>query len=374
MDSSAPASPGEIQPRETAPALAAPSAHERYRATSRFAALDGLRAFAAAAVFWHHATVSTSGFFARSVGVTVFFVISGFLITRMLIREKERTETISIGRFLVRRALRTFPLYYAILGLYVLLVALLERGTPAGAAFWSRLPYYLTFTANWFVNREPGERMIFYFAWSLAAQEQFYVLWPVILRFARRRFAVAIPLAFLLLQDGLELAAAPGSPALGLVRRIIISLDSPIYLGVLAAIALENRRAFELLHRIAGRPWSLPLALTLLLGPALFAAEPQGAISLSVTYLVMASVLWRGARLPVLENQLVRHVGKVSYGVYLMHMLGVNAVRRTLPGVGPSAVFGISFLVTVLAASASNRWFEQPVLRLRDARFTARAP
>lgn len=367
----------ESEPRRGASREAAPGlvptvpgdARKRYLGAQRFGALDGLRAFAAAAVVWHHANDDATGYFGRSVGVTTFFIISGYLITRILLRERERTGTISMGRFWVRRALRIFPLYYAVLAFYVLLVAVFERGTTAGERFWASLPFYLTFTTNWFVSHSPGERVIFYFAWSLAVQEQFYLLWPTILRYFKKRYAVLLPLAFVLYSDLARWIGAAWHLEGAWPYKVAAGLDSPIFLGVIAAIVLESERGFRLAHRVAGQAWSVFAAIGLVLLPVWFPGMPQDLLNLSITLLVAACVLAPPWTTLLVSNPVARHIGDVSYGIYLLHMLALNGVRRLVPGATPAVLFGIGFPLVVLAASASHRWFEQPFMRFREARF-----
>src|SRR6185312_8614129 len=108
------------------------------------------------------------------------------------------------------------------------------------AGFWRSLPYYASFTTNWFVDRTEGQRVIFYFAWSLAVQEQFYLIWPIILRLVRRRYALVFPLLFLVAGDVAGLLSKASSPGETLAYRIVASLDSPIFYGVVAAFLLQK--------------------------------------------------------------------------------------------------------------------------------------
>src|SRR5690606_29189775 len=86
-----------------------------------------------------------------------------------------------------------FPLYYTVILIYVGVVFVVEKDSVAGRQFFENLPYFLTYTSNWFVELHSGERVIFYFAWSLATEEQFYLLWPSI----ERKFPRAAPFVVL---------------------------------------------------------------------------------------------------------------------------------------------------------------------------------
>lgn len=159
--------PGEVLP-----------AHEVYLACSRFSSLDGLRAVSITAVIWAH-TGSREGILGQGFhGVDLFFAISGFLITTLLLREHSARGRIDLRAFYIRRALRIFPLYYAALAVYALVWFLRYRGSPVGDRFVSQLPAFATYTTNWFVHLVPGEGVLFFHSWSLATEEQFYLLWP----------------------------------------------------------------------------------------------------------------------------------------------------------------------------------------------------
>jgi peptidoglycan/LPS O-acetylase OafA/YrhL len=150
-----------------------PRAHQEFQRTRFFPGLDGLRCLSIVLVLAYHVSGMHSWFLGRGyLGVSLFFAISGFLITTLL-REQDTHGQISLGRFYARRSLRIFPLYYAVLGIYVLLVVFAEKGVEERAEFFANLPSFLTYTSNWFVTLEPDKRIIFYFAWSLATEEQF---------------------------------------------------------------------------------------------------------------------------------------------------------------------------------------------------------
>ena len=347
---------------------------EKLRRATRFGGLDTLRGFAAVAVVWHHcidndpSSVGESSYFSRGIGVTTFFVISGFLITRILLREQEKTGNIALARFWIRRALRIFPLYFVMLGVYVLLVATKEHGTEAGDLFWKNLPYYATFTTNWRVGWEAGTRIIFYFAWSMAVQEQFYTLWPMIMKALPRRHAFLFPLACLIAADISSQIGSPPGAVPGLLRRIVVSLDTPIFFGVAVAMVLHSKRAwgFDLVRKLAGRIWSLPLGLALVLLPRWVPSIPRDLLTLSICYVVVACVLAPPVYLKIVTNPLAAHVGSVSYGIYLLHSLVLNMVGKVLHWPPPGILFAVGFPIVVLLATLSNRYLERPFMRLRD--------
>src|SRR5579862_2132540 len=109
--------------------------YDAYRQARFFSSLDGLRCLSILAVIWHHTGIRTGGVHlaeAGYLGVDLFFAISGFLITTLLLREKEQCGQISLKAFYLRRSLRIFPLYYTIIVVYLIAVWAIDRNTIAG--------------------------------------------------------------------------------------------------------------------------------------------------------------------------------------------------------------------------------------------------
>jgi peptidoglycan/LPS O-acetylase OafA/YrhL len=342
-----------------------PTRQADYLARTYFGELDGLRTVAIAMVVWNHAG-SGSDFFGWGLGVKLFFTISGFLITTILLREQARTGTISLKNFHVRRALRIFPLYFAVLGVYTGLVLLTERDTARGAQFFQNLPYYLTFTSNLFIDFDGGP-VVFYFAWSLSAQEQFYLLWPSVMRFARRWWLpLALMMAVLLAAGGVREAVQGGLDQSRLIIRILARFDPTLALGALAAYLLHRPGGYRAVFPLVGSAWSAPLAVALALAQVIFPTTPEFVPRMAMMLLVMTCVVRPGNVLaPILDNRAVRYVGTVSYGIYLMHMLSIHVVRRVVPDGSRLAIFALAFPATILAASLSFRYFETPVMNLK---------
>jgi len=339
---------------------------------SYFPLLDGLRCLSIIAVVWFHAVggTYTSGILSRgNEGVSLFFVISGFLITTILLRERSTTGDISLKRFYLRRTFRIFPLYYAILALYVVLVIVVEKQSATGDQFWRHLPYFLTYTSNWFVLPD-SERIIFVFAWSLATEEQFYLFWPwVVKASASLRFPVATMIGLLMLHYGSIFAAAHGALVpTWLFTRVLISLSPPICLGAIAALLMHWPPTYRWIERWTGWRWSATAALLATLAALAFDAVPGLALYAAMTWLVIACAL-RPDDQPlgnILTNSFVKHVGVVSYGIYLMHLLSINLVRHLVPMAEGPLLFVLALPVAIAAATVSYRFFESPFLRWKD--------
>jgi peptidoglycan/LPS O-acetylase OafA/YrhL len=354
------------------------SAHDRYLATRHFASLDGLRCLSILPVIWHHATPRPlPGIWGKGpAGVDLFFCISGFLITTLLLRERARTGRIALADFYVRRALRILPLYYSLLLAYVGFAWLLPEHSPQRVHFFHTLPLYASFTANWFANFGVAFPILFSFAWSLCIEEQFYAFWPAIVRFCSARGAAAVMCALLLLDWYAERGALPGLlPPGSQALRIVTSFAAPIGLGSLLALALQERAGFTRLWRVLGRAWSAPLALCLLLALLLWPSAPLFAFQLSLAALVGTCVIQeRHALAPLLRARPVAYLGAVSYGLYLLNSTAIGLVKRLFPSHAGSAgfVFWLSLPLALALAALSHRYLEAPFLRLR-ARFRSSA-
>lgn len=354
--------------REKVPDGSARAAQE-FAARRYFAGLDGLRAISVLAVIWCHVAgphelhLLNQG----NKGVDLFFAISGFLVTTLLLREWRERGSISLTGFYIRRSLRIFPLYYAVLLLYCVLVFATMRGTTKAAEFWDNLPAFLTYTSNWFVTLDGAgsHGTTFYFAWSLATEEQFYLFWPALmlltLWLTRRSWAPAI--AAVLLISIQIVAAAQAKPTLLMI--VLSSLAPAILFGVMFAVLLHNRRVFGLLYPVIGNRLMAPAAAVLLLACLQFQAD--GLLVRFLMALLVASICVRGDTVlhPALNWRPAVFVGAISYGMYLMHMLAANFARIVLGHHSGLDVFAVTVVVVTVMAFLSYRFFEAPILRLK---------
>jgi peptidoglycan/LPS O-acetylase OafA/YrhL len=341
-------------------------AHDRFLAQRHFGSLDGLRALAILPVVWHHATpFPLPGIWGKGpAGVDLFFCISGFLITTLLLREKARTGSNALGAFYLRRALRILPLYYAVLLAYVAYAWSLPAAMPQRAHFFHTLPLYASFTANWFADFGVSHPILFAFAWSLCIEEQFYAFWPWIVRWCSARAALMAMCALLVVDYWAERSALGGYG-----RRIVTSFATPIGLGALLALLLRERRAFDALFRVLGKAWSAPLALFAVFALLLWPAAPLLVFQASLAALVGSTVVSEHHGLSwLLRLRALSYVGAVSYGLYLLNSTAIAVIRRAFPAHASAAgfVFFASLPLALVFAALSHRYFEAPFLRLRE--------
>ncbi|GIX23386.1 MAG: hypothetical protein KatS3mg122_0617 [Caldimonas sp.] len=341
----------------------------------RYPGLDGIRALAVAAVVWDH-TIPYEGMPAPLrhgfLGVDVFFVLSGFLITALLLQERASHGRISLGKFFIRRCLRIFPLYFAVMGLLATyFVFFAPASSSQRTAFLTELPYHLTYTSNWV----PMETMMG-LTWSLSTEEQFYLLWPAMLAFLESWAWLAM-VVFLILNQAVNFGAFDGAlQSVGLSAgslEILQCTFTPIILGSMLAFALSTAHWRD---RLAAWPaWPvLLLAAGVLLVTASWPGDIRGWPRLgfqSATAVLLAVIVLHptGHLARVLEWRPLAYVGTVSYGIYLLHMFVVHVTRRVLIDIGAMdnhLLFLLSLAGAVAVASLSYRYFERPLLQLKD--------
>jgi peptidoglycan/LPS O-acetylase OafA/YrhL len=348
-----------------------PCSYDTYRETRFFSSLDGLRCLSILAVIWHHTGTRIGGLYLTQsgfLGVDLFFAISGFLITTLLLREQEQWGQISLRAFYIRRSLRIFPLYYTIIVLYMISVWAKEGNTSAGREFFENLPYFLTYTSNWFVQLDG--RVIFYFAWSLATEEQFYLVWPTVEKFLCGWRAPVLAITLLLVRALAAVAVTSGwlSPnQLWLV--VLFSIHPAILGGVVMAHVLHDRRTFEVVKSSLGAQWTAPMMLAGLVVAVELALPPACIWALMV--LLVGSIVIRESNglATLLQWRPIAHIGLVSYGMYLMHMLSYNAVKRVLFAMGLEYEwlwFPTTAVIATLAATISYHYYESWFLRIKN--------
>lgn len=339
--------------------------HDQYLRTKVFDNLDGLRALAIIAVVWHHAmqTAPSTPLLGRGfLGVDLFFTLSGFLITTLLLREKSRTGEVQFLPFFLRRALRIIPAYVLMLVL-VIVATMVSKGSHHEHVLMDLL-YAATFTAN----LVPMASMLS-ITWSLAVEQQFYLMLPWVEKLRSHVVGIVLGTAIVL-----SMLPPLGLGMEGLPHFFRETTFLPILLGAVMAHLLHAPSSFAWIHRQfqgrAMRWWSVGLiAASCNLPHDDISGWPRFLIQFSLALGVLICVLpATGGPIGWLNGPVLRRIGVVSYGIYLYHLLGMEAFRRLTGRLGLESdlLLAIGTLaVTWVLAEISYRWWETPFLRMK---------
>jgi peptidoglycan/LPS O-acetylase OafA/YrhL len=340
-------------------------------------ALDGIRAIAVFLVlFYHISNVRPLPVFPGPLGVLGFFVLSGFLITWLLIKEKEKSGSISLKDFYRRRALRIFPAFYVF---WILAVGSRWMVHGASDVPWSQAFSAFLYVSNYFhAILRPSPDFILH-TWSLSAEEQFYLLWPVaFLLFSKKTRHLMLGLAAVIVGIWIHRGHLWMSGHEG--YYITYAFDTradALLVGCLLALALKEGVAQQALERIC-RPALAPLLTCLLVGISVYAGgisegyklvggltiEPLLVAVLICQWIVhSASSPWKW-----LDSKPAVFLGRISYPLYLYHMLATHIATRIavhIPGESTSLFVVITVFTAILIASCSYYIVERPFLALK---------
>jgi peptidoglycan/LPS O-acetylase OafA/YrhL len=390
----------EEQPMSSMPSMPIRSAGEGTLRRFYHPELDALRFFAFLCVFLHHTrshsrgvTVTPAGVdgvarggsllvhlwrtfhFSLCSGVSLFFFLSAYLITTLLIMEREKTGTIHIGAFYVRRALRIWPLYFT----YLLILLLLGWGIPVARMSTAEAFSSFGFYSNWYKILHPNETAaLAAMLWSISIEEQFYLLCPLGARMLKR--------TGMLISCGLALAAsclllywlgAHGKFEDGYLRFNTFVQALFLVGGALTALVIQKR---DIRIPLTARPLMLAAGL----GAWLIAFLSFGNVSSLATFstshpllhylmgllgVILIFFAFFGLDAKWIPRQVV-YLGKISYGLYIWHIIANWASEQVFGKTAVSSALPvIALAVTIVISSCSYRWLEKPFLSLKE-RFT----
>lgn len=344
--------------------------------------LDGLRAIAVLMVLWAHLPASVfpepirmlaglvqPGYF----GVDLFFVLSGFLITRILLVDRQRGNP--LGEFLIKRALRIFPIYY-------LLIVICWIYEPGAYLVWSAV-----YLSNFYFAYDLGSAPLRH-TWSLAVEEHFYLIWPLIayyapFRIARASALVVIPLIAVAATVGIYFIV-PEKQAFEWIYRVTIfrclSLSAGASLAFLEPwLRARRANAFGLgaiSFLAGGAAGVVGLFIVRRFEPA-FALVAFAGISSALVSVTIGLHQSRGSVLRFIERLLTLNVfmycGRISYGLYLYHfpifrlfglLDGEHAAARAEQS--PLFLTGAALVVSFAVATGSFYLIERPILTVKD--------
>jgi peptidoglycan/LPS O-acetylase OafA/YrhL len=339
-------------------------------AAKHLSGIDGLRAISALLVVLYHAGVPA---IPAGTGVLAFFVLSGFLITRLIIAEERETNTVSLKRFYVRRSFRIFPAFYAY-WLFWVIFATSRHHALNGPQTLSAFLYVSNYYQALFGDPNNGLSH----AWSLGVEEQFYLLWPfafLLLRNNGRRFTalvILIPLLWVYREALIHVVHVNQ-------RYIYEAFDTRvdhILIGCLLAVALECGR-FTGLWRIACASPYMTLVTLLLMVVAvrgkgyLPVHDYRDSVEFVVVPVLCAILIAQLIAFPshavtsLFNWTWMRFLGKISYSIYLYQQLVVYPARKLFTG-SPTLGVLAAVAASIMFAIGSFYLIEQPFLRLRQ--------
>jgi len=342
--------------------------------------LDGLRAISICMVLLGHIAkylpASITNFFLykfisnATLGVSIFFVISGYLITKLLIQEKNRTGDISLKNFYIRRVLRIFPIFY----LYILLIIVIK------AFFFSDIINNYTeigfaglylWNYKHLFNVAGNANVYFAHYWSLSMEEQFYFLWPITFLKVKREHLIKAVVVIIICMPFIRVATyflMPGSR--GQIHMMIQTGGDTILIGCLAAMLETQKNLYERFSKVISNNYvGIFSALFIFIISKLIKMKFGGTYSMSVGHsienvFVLLFVLWciykenRFSRL--LNTTIFIQIGIVSYSIYVWHVIILRNPGDIFPG---NPIFKMAFIF--VAGFASYYLIESPILRLK---------
>jgi peptidoglycan/LPS O-acetylase OafA/YrhL len=352
--------------------------------------LDVLRAFAFFAVFAKHftpndlETYERHGFSHRSAhvlasmartgenGVMLFFCLSSYLITHLLLRELSRRGRVRVGAFYMRRVLRIWPLYLV----FTAIAASLPLVDPEQNFGWKAVLPFLLFGGNWVFALGIPVKTVATPLWSISVEEQFYICWPWVVRRATPASLKRTVVVLLLVAAANRVLVVTHVIHTNLWNNTFTQLDS-IALGALLALGAGERGA-SVKRRF--RAHFVVLAVLVCVAARYFKGDddqPWSLVYYPLVAVCCAVVLWSviGAEIDrsSVAMRVLLYLGKISYGLYVIHSFAIYLVEKLLARLPIHAGFlGIfvvrgmcALLLTISLAAISYRWLESPFLRFK---------
>lgn len=339
--------------------------------STQLPALDGVRAVAAFMVVFYHFGFS---FVSGGLGVLIFFVLSGFLITWLLLKEDEKFGTVSLRDFYTRRALRIFPAFYFYWLLYVGLMLFRHR-----SILWSQALSSLFYVNNYFqaICGDPSTGLSH--TWSLGIEEQFYLLWApafLVLRKSRMRLAYILVGAIGAIWVYRELLVFVFGAGQGYIYEAFDARADHLLIGCLLAVALRSEIAPKFWKWMCSHvAASIPVFVLLVVSAGLeysWGSLYRDAVAfiidpVLVAILVVQFITFRNTSLWAWLNfAWIRYLGRISYSIYLYQQITVEPVRKVLAARSVWIQLVAAVLAVTVLASGSYFIVERPFLRVKD--------
>ena len=348
---------------------------------NRYAHIDALRAAAVLLVLVQHAGLSIVP---GDSGVTIFFAISGFIITTILLRERDRSGEFDIRRFYVRRFLKLAPPFFVVILVPTLVYALYN---PVS---WRAFLAQIFFSYNWIQIYDPSASYAVLpgtnIVWSLAVEEQFYIVfalvWLVLVRrrWWRRALVAVAAVSIVWASVTRVLLAVDGQATEHILRGTDVRMDA-IAWGVLGAVAHHAWRGGARLRwlTLLSSSWTPVLAVAAMIAVSAVRSDAYEAIwrgsviPVATVCLILFGLLPSSSKVKIFVYRVstlrsVSLVGLASYSIYIAHYVVVEPLHRALADVPSIIGIPLLFVVGLAVGIAVYYAVERPVFRLRERR------
>ncbi|HKC67510.1 MAG TPA: acyltransferase [Bacteroidia bacterium] len=315
------------------------------------------------------------------LGVVLFFVLSGFLITYLLLAEEHTFKTISVRKFYIRRMLRIWPLYFLIVFLAFFILPNISFFTLPGpeytkealhGGFLLKLLLYLVFLPNLAVSLI-GTIPYAAQTWSIGAEEQYYLVWPVILKYFKKHKMVlmfCIIFLYVFVVKMTESNYTDFIPNKAVVKAFISSfnIDCMAIGGIYAILLFQKHRALKILLNNYFFYSVLLIVIALLIGGITIPYLNAECYALLFGIIILNFAANDKIKIS-LENKVLNYLGNISYGLYMYHSIGIVltlVICRQLNFVSNWLLYLLSFIFTIILAGLSYKYFEMFFLKYKD--------
>ena len=362
-----------------------------------FSGLNGLRFFAAlAVVITHIELIKGQMYFTNlwdtnklifelgGLGVVFFFVLSGFLITYLLLEEKSVSGRVSVKKFYVRRILRIWPLYYLIIviGFFVLPhlpfidIPFLTRHLDSG--FWNNFLLYILLLPNLafaFFGAVPHIGQ----TWSIGVEEQFYILWPWLVKYSKNVLRTLV--VFMILFIGMKvivlflIRSFPGNEALAVVKPFLaMTKMESMAVGGIGAYLLFHKMYIQKLYNNFILIGAIAFCVMLVYFTPAIIQDGIHLVYSTLFLIIIINVSSNPNSFLKLENRFLKTLGNISYGIYMYHMMVIAVVIGTLKKMefkvdnsilSQLIVYSTCIVLTVFLSWISYNFFEKIFLKLK---------
>ena len=362
-----------------------------------FKNLDASRFVAFILVFLAHCFITTDDHIKNSdlfesvyqwgkvgvLGLEYFFVLSSFLISMIILREKDETNDFNIKNFLFRRTLRVWPLYFLIVGIGLTLFYL----GPFFDLSIEALPpieYLVFFWVNFYIIEHGSEFLFFIaFLWSISVEEQFYILWSFLMKFIHKYFSA---FCMLLIMSSLVFRIVYIDSDAHLFFHTISALGNFGIGGILAVSVYKKSRWVEEIKDL-NKIWITAIYVFIILSIVFFHQLMENdrfriverlIFSIFFSFIIIEQSMGRNSLFKFGSLKIFDYLGKISYGLYCFHGVVITVLLQFIPDLFPTQNFFMVFFLfpivifafTFLLSHLSYRYFESYFLRLKNKFYT----